>query len=385
MTDPVELNQILSDLASGKIDADQAAARIAASPTPPASAPDQPQLDLESLYDSPPARAAEPADQADEADDWAPPQPEQRIDPAAETEPPVADEAAQPQAASSTEADEQVVFGIDLDDVAATAGEVLRDAGGFAKSAFQRIGHFASSVLPEAESSRPEPAAEPTAKPNGGNGRPAGSRGVERLVLRSVGRRVRLIGDPKVGTIAVDGPHTLRRQGVTLEVSTEGELGLNLDGFSVVRPPRSVEDLRVLGFGRELVVRVNPAIPVDAEVTGSRLTTENVPYLGKIRVSAGGANLSGVVEITDALMQAGGATLSGPLSEGRSRVRVESGNLSVQLTRGANVTIRSTTQLGRISWPGEPHGELDEYVVGNGSAQLEIGVVMGRAVVRVEA
>ncbi len=47
------------------------------------------------------------------------------------------------------------------------------------------------------------------------------------------------------------------------------------------------------------------------------------------------------------------------------------------------MTIRSETQLGRISWPGEPHGELDEFVVGNGSAHLELGVVMGRAVIRI--
>ena len=214
--------------------------------------------------------------------------------------------------------------------------------------------------------------------------RPTGNRGVERLVLRSVGRRVRLVGDPRVATIAADGPHTLRRQGVTLEVNTEGELGLNLDQFSVIRPPRSLEDLRVLGLGKELVVRVNPLIPVDAEVTGSRLTTVGIPYLGKIRVSAGGAELSGVVEVRDALVQAGGATISGPLSGGRSVVRVESGNLSVKLSSDASVTVRAQTQLGKVSWPGDTTGDVDEYVIGSGAGRLELGVVIGRAVVRIE-
>jgi len=56
----------------------------------------------------------------------------------------------------------------------------------------------------------------------------------------------------------------------------------------------------------------------------------------------------------------------------------------VRLTHGANVTVRSQTQLGRISWPGDSQATLDEYVVGNGSAQLEIGVVMGRVVIKVD-
>lgn len=365
MSDSSEMNRILDQLAAGTIDTEQAAARLAQLQSTPAPRPD---ISVESLYDTPPARVLPEPEPIEDAEAPQGEVPGEHID-----ESPTAETASGPD-----DTDEKVVFSFDIDDVAATAGEVFGHAGDFAKSAFQRLGSLASTVLNDG----PRPAGEATrTEPSG----PTGNKGVERLVLRSVGRRVRLVGDPKVATISVDGPHTLRRQGVTLEINTEGELGLNLDGFSVLRPPRNVDDLRALGFGRELVIRVNPAIPVDAEVTGSRLTTVDVPYLGKIRVSAGAASLSGVVEITDALMQAGGASLSGPLSSGRSRVRVESGNLSVRLTEGANVTIRSTVQLGRVSWPGEPHGNLDEFVVGNGSAQLEINVVMGRAVVRSDA
>lgn len=407
MSESAELNRILKDLAEGRIAADEAAALIDALPKePPALV-----LDPESLYDAPPARVLpDPAPDAATAPDaevtpeptvadnstdeqhWASPDPETLVVEEPSDESVDADEPSvtgdEPQGAADTGTkpgpnDPEVVFSFQIDDVAATAGEVLKDAGDFAKHAWQRIGAFATSVVTPEEHAAPAAATGEAENPEQ-PARPAGSRGIERLVLRSVGRRVRLVGDPRVATIAVDGPHTLRRQGVTLEVSTEGELGLNLDGFSVVRPPRTVEDLRVLGFGRELVVRVNPAIPVDAEVTGARLTTLDVPFLGKIRVSAGGANLNGVSQIVDALIQAGGASLAGPLSAGRSRVRVESGNLTLQLTQDANLTIRSETQLGRISWPGEPHGELDEFVVGNGSAHLELGVVMGRAVVRIQ-
>ena len=359
MSAPADLNRILEELASGKITAAQAATLIEERESPGG----QPRVDVEALYDSPPTRALpdEPGAEPTEAE--------------------AGQDAHEPTTEQGRSADDDyVMFSVQMGDMANVAGDVLKDAGDFARSAFQRLGQLASGVISETAPPHPHAAPDEEQAPP----KSTGSRGVERLVLRSVGRRVRLVGDPKVGTILVEGPHTLRREGVTLEVSTEGELGLNLDSFSVVRPPRSVEDLRILGFGKELVVRVNPAIPVDAEVTGSRLTTIDVPRLGKIRVSAGAADLQGVVEVADALVQAGGAVISGPISEGRSRVRVESGNLSVRLTRGANVTIRSKTQLGRISWPGEPYGELDEYVVGNGAAKLEISVVMGRAVVRVQ-
>ncbi len=40
-------------------------------------------------------------------------------------------------------------------------------------------------------------------------------------------------------------------------------------------------------------------------------------------------------------------------------------------------------QLGKISWTGGHNGAGDEVVMGNGSAKLEIEVVMAHALVRV--
>ena len=212
--------------------------------------------------------------------------------------------------------------------------------------------------------------------------RPTGSKGVDKVVIRGVGRRVRVIGDASVATVSATGPHVLRRTGRVLEVTSDGEVGPSFGSFSIVRPPRSVEDLRTLATGKELVIKVNPNIPVDVEVTAGSLNTQNVPVLGKVRVTAGGANLEGVIEVSDALVQAGSATVRGDISQGRSRVRVESGSLTIQLGEKSNVAVKADTQLGRVSWPGEQAGSIDEYVVGNGAARLDIGVVMGHASVR---
>lgn len=209
--------------------------------------------------------------------------------------------------------------------------------------------------------------------------RPTGSKGVDRISVRAVGRRVRIIGDPAVATASAEGPHVLRRNGSVLEVTSDGEIGPNLDGFSILRPPRSLDDIRAMGLGKELYLRINPSIIVDVEVTAGHLSTADLPYLGKVRVTAGGAELAGVAEVNDVLVQAGSATITGTITTGRSRVRVESGQLTVELADESNVTVRGEAQLGKISWSGAHAGQVDEVVMGNGSARLDVGVVMGWA------
>jgi hypothetical protein len=208
--------------------------------------------------------------------------------------------------------------------------------------------------------------------------------GVERISVRAIGRRVRIIGETSVATLSADGPHVLRRNGSVLEVSSDGELGASIDGFSILRgATRSLDDFRSLGLGKELFLRVNPNVIVDVEVTAGSLNTERVPHLGKVRVTAGAAKLLDVTEINDVLVQAGQATIKGTIATGRNRIRAESGSLSISLTDDSNVTVTGESQLGKISWVGGHNGAGDEVVMGNGSAKLEIEVVMAHAQVRV--
>lgn len=226
----------------------------------------------------------------------------------------------------------------------------------------------------------PEPVADPTPE----RPKPVNTSGVERISVRAVGRRVRIVGETAVATLSADGPHVLRRNGAVLEVSSDGELGASLDGFSILRGvPRNVEDIRALGLGKELLLKVNPAIVVDVEVTAGSLNTERVPHLGKVRVTAGGAKLLDVTEINDALVQAGQATIKGAIKTGRNRIRAESGSLNITLGDDSNVTVTGDAQLGKVSWTGGHSGAGDEVVMGNGSAKLDIEVVMGHAQVRV--
>ncbi|MFZ2429302.1 MAG: hypothetical protein WAW71_14275, partial [Propioniciclava sp.] len=109
---------------------------------------------------------------------------------------------------------------------------------------------------------------------------PTGVKGTQRVAIRAVGRRVTVVGDASVATASVTGEHVLRRQGDILEVSADGELGPKLEGFSLLNPPKSLDDLRGITLARGLTVRVNPAIEVDIELTAGSLNVTGVPFLG---------------------------------------------------------------------------------------------------------
>ena len=330
MTTP-DMTQILEELAAGRIDAAEAARRIdALKAAEPATAPEP--------RDLPEPDRSEPTDRP-ATDEPVPTEP---------TNEELAEAAADPWAAETDRP--------------------------------QHATHTSESFLPPPHVSEPSP--ETPAEPV--RTRPVNTSGVERISVRAVGRRVRILGETSVATLSADGPHVLRRNGAVLEVSSDGELGASLDGFSILRgAPRSLDDIRSLGLGKELLLKVNPGIVVDVEVTAGSLNTERVPHLGKVRVTAGGAKLLDVGEINDALIQAGQATISGAITSGRNRIRAESGSLSVTLADHSNVTIKGDAQLGKVSWTGGHSGAGDEVVMGNGSAKLDIEVVMGHAQVRV--
>ena len=221
-----------------------------------------------------------------------------------------------------------------------------------------------------------QPPGEPGPRPRTGTSR------IERVSLRAIGRRVRIVAEPAVATVAVDGQHVLKRNGSVMEVSSDGEFSASIDGFQLLRT-RRLDDFRALSIGKELFVRVNPRLIVDVEVTGGSLNAENIVRLGRVRITAGSAKLTGVGQVEDAIVQAGQLTLSGAICHGQSRIRCESGTLSLKLDDDSDVTVHGDAQLGKISWSGGHTGAGDEVVMGEGRAKLDVSVVMGFAQIKV--
>lgn len=365
-----DMTTILEELAAGRIDAGEAARRIdelsardaaAAAAGPPSAAP----ADSE----SPTPDSAESTERDSESDSD---EPDQDVD--------------EKVAAATAQADPNAwAASTDRPQQATHTRESVRTEATSADAS-------TASDAPESPSeAQPEPQPEVKSDPRSGaktrsnplRPRPKSTNGVEKLSVRAVGRRVRIVGEPSVATVSADGPHVLRRNGTVLEVSSDGEFGASIDGFQLLKATRSLDDFRSLGLGKELLLRVNPSLLVDVEVTAGSLNTEGVPRLGKVRVTAGGAKLLDVSEIADALVQAGQAQVKAAIGSGRSRIRVESGSLSLQLADASNVTVATDAQLGKISWGGAHAGFTgDEVVVGNGSAKLDVEVVMGHASIK---
>jgi hypothetical protein len=202
--------------------------------------------------------------------------------------------------------------------------------------------------------------------------------GVQRVTIRAIGRRVRLIGEPAINGVAVDGPHVIKRDGDTLAISSEGDMGVSIDGFSMLRNPTDLRS-HVNGFAKELSIRVNPMLQVEIEVTGGSVNAERLPGLTRVRVTAGTAKVTDVDGPIDLLVQAGSATLDAQLTKGRSRVRVESGAATVNLRRGSDVRVHTEAQLGRVNWTGAVTGQSKDVEIGRGRAALDVEVLVGTA------
>ncbi|MGW1342279.1 hypothetical protein ACWCOV_14635 [Kribbella sp. NPDC002412] len=202
--------------------------------------------------------------------------------------------------------------------------------------------------------------------------------GVRRVTVRAIGRRVRLIGEPAINGVAVDGPHVIKRDGDTLAISSEGDMGVSIDGFSMLRNPTDLKS-HVNGLAKELSIRVNPSLQVEVEVTGGSVNAERLPGLTRVRVTAGTAKVADVDGPIDLLVQAGSAHLDAQITKGRSRVRVESGAANVNLRRGSDVRVHTESQLGRVAWAGAVTGQSKDVEIGRGRAALDVEVLVGTA------
>jgi hypothetical protein len=220
----------------------------------------------------------------------------------------------------------------------------------------------------------------PTFRTNEPAVRPGGS-GPSRIRVRAVGRRVRIVGEPFLSTVAVEGPHVMRHEGDVLTIASEGEFQATLDNFTLRTP--NLRDLqeRFVDLTRELVIKVNPRLEVEIEVTAGSVSIERAPRVTHVRITAGSAKLRDVTGPLDLLVQGGSATVEGGISLGDSKLRVESGSLQVNLLVGTNATVTNDVQLGRLTWDGESGGPV-ERIVGNGAAGLRIEGMMGAVSVR---
>ncbi|MDR1852733.1 MAG: hypothetical protein LBR21_08835 [Propionibacteriaceae bacterium] len=204
-----------------------------------------------------------------------------------------------------------------------------------------------------------------------------------RIAIKASARRVTITSDPSIATVHVDGPHSITQDGDVLEIASEVE-GPNITSFSFENLQRALVDYS-RDRRRGLRVRVNPSVLLDIDVTGCSLNCTGVRELNKVRVVASSAEFADIERIDDAVVTASSATIAARPTAGRSRIRCESGQLSLKLERGSSVTVKADVQLGAENWIGSVQRPVGEpAVIGNGDAELELAVVMGKLDVQVD-
>jgi len=206
--------------------------------------------------------------------------------------------------------------------------------------------------------------------------------GVAKVLVKATGRKVRIMADSGVSTAAAEDVHQIKRVGTTLEIIGDKEFSGVVDAISWAKTVRGINDVKALGIGQELTIRVNPALEVDIDLTGSSLQVTDLPHIGKVRLTASVATVTGARMVSDLLLQAGQATISGRFTDGWSRLRCESGQVVVEIDPASDAVVRADAQLGRVTWEGRDPVD-GELTLGQGQAHLDVGVVVGHAVVRV--
>ena len=216
-----------------------------------------------------------------------------------------------------------------------------------------------------------EPAASaPLAAPPSG--------GIARVKIMAALGSVTVIGDESVLEAVADGPHTARREnGVMVIESDQDAIGT---GF-IFTGGR-------FGFTRQVTIRMNPRLPLEADLDAGSLRVQGVRGPIKANIQAGSTRIEGFTEPIDLDIQAGSVRLSGRLTEGRSRISCQAGKVSVQLDRQSSVKIAARTSMGKITLPGTPSvtGWGDGTAsaqVGGGAGSLEINSEMGAVTVEV--
>ena len=215
---------------------------------------------------------------------------------------------------------------------------------------------------------------------------------VERILVQASARPVRVVADPSVATLSVEGPHVVRREGSTIRVEVPvTPSGDNPGSYRYERKTglsRWISQATLLGV--PLSLRVNPDLALEIEVMAGSVDVAGMRGPLTFSVTAGSLRAADCAGPFSGTIRAGSAKLEIRPVDGSSHIRVESGSVEVRLLSGSDVRLRTRAELGEVkvtSGDGAPTRVVDregahELVVGAGTASMDLDVVMGSVRVR---
>jgi hypothetical protein len=256
-----------------------------------------------------------------------------------------------------------------------------------------------------------EPAASHD-EPAGEYAAPGEGETAHRLHIVGRARKIRIVGDPGVRELLVRGTHSIERDGDVLRIDSDptGEFGgePSLHGlFAMVgggpwmwgregdwdehRTARWERRRRMgpphgIAFANDpLEVRANPDLPLTLDLAAGAVRCSDMHGPINCSMTAGSVVLTGVNGPLDCSVNAGSLVVQGPIARGDSHIECDMGSVKVRLDPGADVRVKVESEMSRADvrlgdWSGK--AGRGEWVVGNGTASLEISSTMGSVKIR---
>jgi hypothetical protein len=204
--------------------------------------------------------------------------------------------------------------------------------------------------------------------------------GLQRLKVNSSYRSLEIVGDPEVAQALVTGEHSVQLQDGVMVVTTPGPWDSDNEAplFSFSALPRTLNWIRSWR-DRRVRIRVNPAIPLELDLTGVELNLSGMTGVLTARINASAAKLDHIKGAID--LQTFSASLKGSVVIlGNSQLVSESSSVRLTLAAGSDVRVEATSRMGRLNLPddaGVPRdGETSRFSVGSGENLLTVDSVM---------
>jgi hypothetical protein len=205
---------------------------------------------------------------------------------------------------------------------------------------------------------------------------PAAGGGPRELRVHAAAGSVRVVGDPTIAGVQVEGAHEMREEGDRLVVECEPLAGLSRrrgeheHGFMIVGSSRHGVRLPWANGGG-VRIRANPDLALDVDVAAGSISIDAMHGPITCDVSGGAARLRDVRGPLTCSVSAGSVSVTGLLRHGDSTVSCDMGSVAVNLEPGSSVRVRTSTTMGKAAvLCGRRDG--DEWVVGSGEGSLQL-------------
>jgi hypothetical protein len=205
---------------------------------------------------------------------------------------------------------------------------------------------------------------------------PAAGGGPRELRVQAAAGSVRVVGDPTIAGVQVEGAHEMREEGDRLVVECEPLVGLSRrrdheHGFMIVGSSRHGGLRLPWANGGGVRIRANPDLALDVDVAAGSISIDAMHGPITCDVSGGAARLRDVRGPLTCSVSAGSVSVTGVLRHGDSTVSCDMGSVAVNLEPGSSVRVRTSTTMGKAAvMCGRRDG--DEWVVGDGEGSLQL-------------